>query len=197
MGKLQDEKAALREKMKQLRDAIPAEERARQSKVITEMILGTQLYQDAVWIMTYVSFGSEVDTRELIRRAIRDNKRVYAPHIDGDRIGFYEVENLGKLTENSFGIPEPPKSAIGAFPYDLHLSLDRGEQCVFFVPGLAFDEKLNRLGYGRGYYDRYLSQFRKKMAIGLAFSEQVVDAVPNGPMDTALDLVVTPNGAFF
>ena len=74
-------KKELRTKMKDIRFHIPEEERARQNKLLTEMILSTEMYTSARYILSYISFGTEVDTRELIRRAIRDNKRVFVPKV--------------------------------------------------------------------------------------------------------------------
>lgn len=209
-------KKELRTKMKDIRFHIPEEERARQNKLLTEMILSTEMYTSARYILSYISFGTEVDTRELIRRAIRDNKRVFVPkvqpllhkdYLNGStgteeetqkkEIFFYEIEDLSGLKMSSMGVPEPAADPSRKFPYELHLSLDRAEECLIFVPGLAFDSGLRRIGYGSGYYDRFLGRFRKKMAVGLAYSEQIIDEVPVGSEDVQLDLVVSPAGAFY
>ncbi len=78
-----------------------------------------------------------------------------------------------------------------------HISLDRKEECVVFVPGLAFDASLQRIGYGGGYYDRFLGAFQKRMAVGLSFKEQIIDSVPCAGYDEPLDLIVTPERAYF
>ena len=207
-------KKELRSKMKDIRFRIPEEERARQNKMLTEMILGTEMYANARYILSYISFGTEVDTKELIKKAIRDTKRVYVPkvqqllkkdHLQQETeakepekdIFFYEIEDLSGLKMSSMGVPEPPADPSKKFPYELHLSLDRAEECLLFVPGLAFDSSLHRIGYGSGYYDRFLNRFRKKMAVGLAYSEQIIESVPVTDHDEALDLVVSPSGAFY
>ena len=191
------EKAQLREIMKQRRKEIPSEERAKQSRAVTDMVLQTELYANARSILTYVSCGTELQTTELIRRALRDQKRVYAPVISGGSISFYEIEDMGQLRKNAMGISEPEPNPVKQFPYHLHLSLDKAEECVFFVPGLAFDRQLGRLGSGMGYYDRFLTLFRKKIVIGLAFQEQLVDQVPVTAADFPMDLVVTAGGAYY
>ncbi len=178
--------------------AIPAQERAKQSRALTEMITATEMYQDAQFILTYVSCGNEVDTWELIRRSLKDGKRVFAPKIlSEETMEFYEVEELHQLKKNEAGIYEPDESPAALFPYQFHISLDRAQQCIMFVPGLAFDAGLRRLGRGKGYYDRYLRRFRKKMAIGLAYNEQMVEEVPAGSQDEQLDLIVTAQRAYF
>ncbi len=192
------EKEALRRKMKQIRDAIPEESRSEQNKTITNIILNTALYESAAFILTYVSFGSEVDTTALIQHAIRDGKKVYVPKVLSNGVmDFFQCDDLSRLQPGAMGIPEPEADPCALFPYTTHISLDSAENCMILVPGLAFDKKLGRLGFGGGFYDRYLSHFRKKMAIGMAFNEQMIDEVPMGQEDVPVDLVVTPERAYF
>ncbi len=193
----QEQKEELRIKMKKLRDGINEASRAAQNKTLTEMILQTALYADAKYILSYVSFGSEVSTTELLKKAMKDGKAVYVPRISDGAMEFYQLEDFSSLKKNAMGIPEPDGNPAKLFPYDMHISLDRAEECIMLVPGLAFDKKLNRCGYGGGYYDRYLKNFHKKMAIGLSYSEQIIDKVPVTDKDVPLDLVVTPTGAYF
>lgn len=194
---LNQRKDELRDKMKVVRNGISDESRVEQNKTLFDMITQTELYQNAKWILSYVSFNSEVDTKELLKRALKDGKKVYVPKIANERMNFFRLEDFGELSMNSMGILEPDGDPAKSFPYDLHLSLDRAEECVFFVPGLAFDKDCNRIGFGKGYYDKYLARFHKKMTVGLAFSEQIVDQVPSNEKDVALDLVVTPTGAYY
>ena len=195
---LQQKKIECRRAMTELRDAIPKEDREAMSRQITDIILQTEMYQNARYILTYVSCGSEVATIPLIRRALKDEKQVYVPRIMGpDTMRFFRIRELSQLTPGTLQIPEPEADPLRSFPYSMHLSLDRAEECVFFVPGLAFDEKLNRLGMGRAYYDRYLKGFAKKLTIGLAFPQQIIGEVPADEEDVPMDIVVTPERAYF
>lgn len=194
---LNQQKEELRRQMRDRRDALTPEVRAEESRALFNIVTQTELYENAKWILSYVSCGSEVDTRELLRKALKDGKRVYVPAVLGKEMEFYQLENPEELQPGAMGIPEPDRNPARVFPYDMHLSLDKAEECVFLVPGLAFDKSCHRLGQGGGYYDRYLSRFNKKMTVGLSYSEQVIDAVPAGDRDVALDLVVTPGGAFY
>lgn len=195
---LADIKMEMRREARQKLDAIPAQVRDRQSRALTDMITSTEMYQDAQYILTYLSSGNEVDTWELVRRSLKDGKKVYAPKIlSEETMEFYEVDDINHLKKNKMGIYEPDESPAALFPYQIHISLDRAQQCIMFVPGLAFDGKLRRLGRGRGYYDRYLRRLRKKMSIGLAFNEQMVQEVPADSRDETLDLIVTEQGAYF
>ncbi len=188
----------LRKQMKEIRAAIPADVREAQNKAITSILLNTSLYESAAFILTYVSYGTEVDTRAFIRQAIRDGKKVYVPRVlNHQKMDFFLCEDLGSLSAGKLGIPEPDPDPENLFPYTTHISLDSAENCMILVPGLAFDSRLGRIGYGGGYYDRYLSHFCKKMSIGMAFNEQMIDEVPLGPNDIPMDLVVTPDRAYF
>ena len=193
----QEQKEALRENMKKMRDAIPEDQRKTEDAQLLDIITKTALYQEAQSILTYVSFGSEVSTRDLIDRAMKDGKKVYVPRVNGDTMEFYRFEEWKELEESRLGILEPDKNPAKRFPYELHISLDKAQDCVFIVPGLAFDSHCNRLGYGGGYYDRYLQGFEKRMTLGIAYSEQIVDRVPVTNRDQSLDLVVTPQGAYY
>ena len=126
--------------------------------------------------------------------AVFDRSGNILPH---GKMDFFLCEDLSLLVRNEKGILEPEANPARLFPYTTHISLDSAENCMILVPGLAFDAKLGRIGYGSGYYDRYLSGFCKKMTIGMAFKEQIVEEVPMGQDDILMDLVVTPERAYF
>lgn len=198
---IMSDKAALRGRMKQIRGAIPEEDRIAESRAIMKTLRSTEMYQNARFILTYVSSGSEVDTRDFITQAIRDQKNVYVPRVmeslSGRRMEFFRCDDLSVLRRSTYGILEPEADYAAVFPYDIHMSLDRAEECLVIVPGLAFDQQLGRIGYGGGYYDRFLTKCHKRFAIGVAFKEQMVDAVPMDSHDMPVDLVLTSDRAYF
>ena len=194
---LEETKKNFRLDARDIRDGIDPQTRAEEDEIMTQTIIQTDLYQNCKYILTYVSTGSEADTHKLIDQAIRDQKGVYVPKICGDNMTFFRIESLDELHAGVLGILEPDADPVRAFPYSLHLSLDSAQDCVVIVPGLAFDTKCNRIGHGKGYYDRFLSHFRKCMSIGLCYTEQIQEEVPVGPGDVSLDLVVTPGRAYF
>lgn len=195
------DKSDMRKSLKAMRDAIPEEDRVAQSKSITQVLQGTEMYQNARFVLCYVSFGSEVDTHELIQQAIRDQKKVYVPKIvssdNGKHMEFFQCEDIHALQPGSMGILEPEADYAKVFPYDIHLSLDRAEECLVIVPGLGFDEHLGRIGYGGGYYDRFLSKCRKQFSIGVAYKQQMIENIPMDENDVAVDLVLTSDRAYF
>ena len=184
-------KQELRTNMKKILSEIPKDERTAQSKQLLKMLTDSDLYQGSKSILLYMSVGTEVETKDLIRRAIRDGKKVYLPRVLGERIEFFRVEDLSELTVGSHGIPEPEEDPAKVFPYSLHESLESAQQCLVILPGLAYDHALHRLGKGGGYYDRFLSRFHKCMKIGYAFSQQIVDEVPADSHDVNPDLILT------
>lgn len=194
-------KAELRKELRERRDSIPEADRIAESQTIIKTLMSTEMYQNARFVLTYVSFGSEVDTKELIGQAIKDQKNVYVPRImeslSGRRMEFFKCEDLSNLKRNYMGILEPEADYAHVFPYDLHMSLDRAEECLVIVPGLGFDQHLGRIGYGGGYYDRFLTKCRKKFSIGIAYKEQMIDEVPMSDNDEQVDLVLTSDRAYF
>jgi len=134
--------------------------------------------------MIYLPFGSEMDTFPLIQELLSRDKRVYAPKIlDGLGLGSVLFDRDQPLKANSLGLFEPTGPLM---PRDFRAD-------VVVVPGLGFDRRGHRLGYGKGYYDRYLS-LRPKVCVGLSFRCQVVDEVPTEEHDIALDAVITADG---
>lgn len=169
------------------RNQIPAEKRAEKSAKIAEHILQSEAYWQAARVFSYVSMGTEVETRELLRQALRDGKIVAVPKTEKNRKMFFlEICSLAELQEGRFGVWEP----IGE--KDAALVPAAGD--LFLVPGVLFDRKKNRMGYGGGYYDTYFETYKGYRKIGLAFSEQISEEIPIEETDVPLDDIVTENG---
>ncbi|HHP50967.1 MAG TPA: 5-formyltetrahydrofolate cyclo-ligase [Moorella mulderi] len=176
----------LRKKMMALRRAIPEPIRQEKSRKIREKLFSLSEWQRAQRIMSYVSFGSEVDTHQVIKQALAQGKRVAVPLCIPQVKGLMavEIEDFpGDLVPGTMGILEPKPDRI--YPVDPE-SLD-----LILVPGVAFDRSRHRLGYGAGYYDRFLSGLRRPKAIGLAFQEQVVERIAKEGHDRPVDLIIT------
>lgn len=159
-NKLTAEKKRIRHRMLTRRDALTKEEQRRASCLITERLLGHQWFYRAKSLLCYVSYGSELDTGELIREALRLGKRVYVPKVrEIRRMDFLQIGSPGELQPGFHGIPEPPDTAC------IYTGEQEG-QTLMLMPGVAFDPYGNRLGYGGGYYDRYLAahpQFQTRL----------------------------------
>lgn len=169
-AELTAEKKRIRHKMLARRDALTGQEQQRASCLVTERLLGHQWFYRAGSLLCYVSYGSELDTRELIGEALRLGKQVYVPRVgENCRMDFFQIGALEELQPGFHGILEPPETA----PIFMKSQSRAGEkdravsgstnpsrqegQTLMLMPGVAFDPYGNRLGYGGGYYDRYLA----------------------------------------
>lgn len=182
-------KQHLRREMRRLRDSLSCEERSERSRRILERLRGLPCYHEARMVLFYASFGSEVDTWEGMDRALQYGKRVALPQVKEDSgcLLAIEVKDLkGTLKIGYRGIPEPKGGE------DTGL---RGEDIgLILVPGLAFDHRGYRLGYGRGFYDRFLSGLSvRPPALGLAFDFQLIEELPISSTDFPLDGILTEN----
>lgn len=178
-------KKPLREIMLSRRDSLSAEERTLKSSAIAARLTAMPELQNAKTVMAYASFRSEVDTGPLISWCREQGKRVALPKVTG--AGTMEVFPVGDpqvdLEPGAWGILEP-RSGLER--------LDPSEIDVVVVPGVAFDLRGGRLGYGGGFYDAYLPSVRADaLLVGIAFREQVVECVPMGRHDLRMDVLVT------
>jgi 5-formyltetrahydrofolate cyclo-ligase len=180
-------KHALRRRIRSARDAMPADARSVASGRIRERVLAEiERRGDGPTVMAFWSFGSEVETPPLVDELVASGARVALPRIVGREIEARAFRPGDPLSDTAFGAREP-----AAGPLVPPRQLD-----VVLVPGLVFDRLGFRLGYGAGFYDRFLAATRVDAArIGLCFALQVVPRVPAGPSDLPVDLVVTEREA--
>ena len=188
MNDLQRKKQKMREVFRQRRHALNAAEKAIQDQKIIRHLLGSPLYREHDVLLVYVSAGAEIDIYALIEQAFRDGKKVAAPVClseNGD-MAFYYIHALTDLRPSFFSIPAPdPKTSQ---PYD-------NAPALCLVPGLGYDQKGFRLGYGRGYYDRFLSHFTGVSA-GLCYEMNLVDELIAEATDIPVHAVFTEQGVY-
>ncbi len=186
-------KVELRQLARQARDAIGDAQRVRHSDEITRHALSLAVVERAARVMVYASIGSEVGTELLMRELLAAGKVVSVPVVEStpEQPGLmqgYRIASLDELLADRFGVP-----ALMVSHRTLERRVDHPE--VVLVPGLAFDGKSGaRLGMGGGFYDRYLGGRPDSLAVGLAFSEQVIEGVPVEPHDVLMRELVTPTG---
>ncbi len=173
------EKAALRKQVLARRAALSGEERERACLLMTERILGHQWFYRSEILLGFVSHGSEIDTQPLLEEALRLGKRVYVPRVEGDGMEFYRIASLEELSEGYRGIREPSGSTE-RFDYEECRRRRDTERTLLLMPGVAFDPHRNRLGFGRGFYDRYLAERKELLlrSIAVGFCCQMVEQVP-------------------
>lgn len=171
--------------MKLIRRSIPEEERIIGSGIIFNKIIALEEYKRCKEIFIYLSFGAEVITEDFINFALNEGKTVALPYITQNKgeMVFIKINSLSGLIENSYGIKEPV--------YDEKNIVTPTESALFIAPGLAFSKEGRRLGYGGGYYDRYLSKYKTLCNIGVCFKQQLIKNVPTDIYDIQLDKIIT------
>lgn len=184
VGDIRPIKATLREQYKTLRREMPPEIKAQRDRQIAGRVAALWQYKRCRQLLTYVSTPIEVDTLEIIRRALADGKRVAVPRcVPGTRdMEFYWINGVEELEPGTFGVLEPrpdPKRKVADFSNGLCL-----------VPALCYDWRGYRLGYGKGYYDRFLAGFGGHM-IGVCYSDCIRRKLPHGRFDRPVELLVT------
>lgn len=172
-----------------LRDEIPADERLRFSEKIVKNLTDHTCYRETQALLTYVSFRSEVDTISLIKRAFADGKAVFVPRVAGRDMDFFRIKALSDLEEGYHGILEPRNHIKEV--YDPFV-----KKAIMCMPGAAFDRAHHRIGYGGGYYDRYLSGLSgqaKDMicTAALAYDCQILQEIPWDSHDICPEWIVT------
>lgn len=179
------DKSTIRKRIAGLRDAISEGERQAKDRAIIEKIFGISGFAEAKVVLLYASFRSEVQTGTVIAYALKTGKTTVLPLVNRKekRLSLRRIRSMEDLTAGYMGIPEP-KSTAGEV--DL-----KSVDCVL-VPGVAFDLRCFRIGYGGGYYDRLLGGASPRpLLLAPAYEEQVVDDIPVDEHDVRMDMIVT------
>ncbi len=179
------EKQRLREERLAAREALSEQERSVLDDRITQKLLATSEYAEATTVLTYVSVLSEVSTRMFVECALHDGKTVAVPRcLPGHCLEFVAIASLEQLVAAPFNLLEPAKELPA-------LTEDQKNNSICIVPALLVDAKGYRLGYGAGFYDRFLSTYPGKK-ICLAYQQNLSRTMlPHTALDVAVDLVIT------
>lgn len=180
------QKQVLRKEILTLRNGIPEEERKRADFLITETVLGHNWFQAAEKLLVYVNTGSEVSTEQILEEAFRRKKQVFAPKVRGEEMEFYRITSFAQLEKGFQGIREPVE---GLEEYEYHEETDA--TVLMLMPGVVFDRSRNRIGYGKGYYDKYLEDKPKLRKMALAYESQIVESFDAQEHDCRPDVVIT------
>lgn len=147
----------------------------------------TQLEQMSLWkeadvIFSYVSYNQEVATRKRMEKWLQSGKKVAVPKVVGEELSFFLISSLSELEKGYQGILEP----LAGVCVD-------GKSGIILMPGLAFDSQFHRLGYGGGFYDRYLNKYKDVTLtkIALAYAYQLYDQIPSERHDQLVDIIIT------
>ncbi len=178
------EKCLIRKEVISRRDALSISVRKAKDESIRSRLLALPEFINARTILFYASFRSEVDTIELLQNSLLNNKTVVLPRVDVQNasLTLYEILTTEDLAPGCYGILEPSVNEDRSV-HDAGIDL-------MIIPGVAFDEHCNRLGYGKGYYDRLLSH-KNAPAVALAYEEQILSHIPSDVHDMKMDKVIT------
>ncbi len=186
MATSQERKQGIRRQVLNQRNSLSAFDVLSRSNQVLENLYTMEAFQDAGVVLSYISFGTEVNTHGCIRRLLdAREKKVLVPVVasrEARTLILSELHGWNELSTGAYGILEPePEHVRERSPGDVDIVL---------VPGIAFDRRGNRIGYGGGYYDGLLQRINGT-AIGLAYAFQLIDRVPREPHDVQVNAVVT------
>jgi 5-formyltetrahydrofolate cyclo-ligase len=184
----QEQKSILRKEVLQKRNSLSDYQIARMSKLIQETLIGSPEFIESKSIGVYLPIGSEVQTDDIIRNAIESEKTVMLPRVITNDLHFFIVEKHDyehdSFDVNKFGIKEPKKTNMKLDFIDL-----------LIVPGIVFDSHGYRIGYGHGYYDKFMAEKRFSKSIGLAYEFQLMkNPIPKSEFDKKIDILITDGG---
>lgn len=191
MYEIRAEKNKLREKYKAIRDALSTDEKSILDTKICKRVISTVSFRFSQTVLLYSPIKSEVDITSIALAALKAGKNVAYPRCGSNdgKMTFHYVTSLDELKPGSFGILEPTIEA----PLFFKESVPKKEDAICLIPALIYDKDGYRLGYGKGYYDRFLSDFCGIKA-GIIYSSCIADRVPRGKYDLKVDFTVSEKG---
>lgn len=183
---IKEEKNKIRNEHKKKRKSIPLDVRKQNDALICKKFLSLNSYRYADTILLYSPLADEIDTSEIMKDAFSKGKTVAYPRcVEGNEMVYHIISSKEQLVSGKYGIREPME--------DLPVYQNNGDNAICILPAIAYDKKGYRIGYGKGYYDRFLSKF-KGIKAGLIYSDFVIDEIPKGKFDLRSDLIITEKG---
>lgn len=173
-------KKEIRQEIKQLKDCLTDDKKKQSANRVFEKIAETELFHHAHNILLYNSLPDELSTKDVIQKWSK-SKNIYLPRVNGDNLEILPYD-ANSLEKGSFNIYEP----IGENTYNISI-ID-----MIIVPAIAYDQNGNRIGRGKGYYDRLL-QKAPALKIGVGYDFQLISHINSEPHDIPVDIIVTPN----
>lgn len=198
------EKKNIRKRILPVRNEIPLKLREDKSNKILQTLYETDQYKEAKVILTYVDYQSEVITTPTIVRALAEKKQVFVPRVcrvcgaepESGEMEFYRISDVEDLAEGYKGIREP----ICGERFLEETESYKESSVLMLMPGVVFDKYGHRIGYGKGFYDRYLKRLAEAginvYKTALCYECQLIDDVPYERHDISVDLVITDNGKY-
>lgn len=185
-------KGQIRKILYQRRSVLSPEERQEKSQLIFQKLMQDADFLKAENILLYASYQSEVETISFVSPLWKQKKKIFFPKVTGEgEMDFFQVNSLEQLEAGYQGIVEPNVSKYNCISFESVFSQNHAENFCMIVPLVGFDANKNRLGYGKGFYDRFLQKYPKVPTIGLAFACQQWEALPCEDTDQKLGKIIT------
>lgn len=167
-------KKELRRKLKDIRASITFDEKKKAGDNLCDLLTQSELYLSSKYILCFASYGSEIPTWSFINKALSDGKEVYLPKVISSKLVFYRMHDMLDLVPGYKGVLEPDGATQCFIPEN------SCSEAMLIIPGLGFDEQNNRIGYGGGYYDRFLqeNELLSDRNIAIGYKCQFVDSIP-------------------
>lgn len=185
---LTEKKDSIRSYVAKKRYALSDDEIKQKSLLISKNLFSLESFKLAKRIALYSPILNEVRTDQVFLKSIEMEKEVYFPRVNGSSLDFYRIHNLKQLKPGKFGVLEPEANLF---------KVDQEEIDLFIIPGLAFDNSGNRLGYGKGYFDRALINIPEQNRAGFSYSFQILDSIPANKNDQKVGIIITERGIVF
>jgi 5-formyltetrahydrofolate cyclo-ligase len=186
------QKVRLRKEVLERRDAMSEELRREADALLKQRILEHEWFEKAERVLAFFPNGSEVGITELLEECLKAGKALYLPKVKGKELNFYRIEELTDLEPGFRGIMEP-KGDSAVYFYNEETAKQTPEQDLLIMPGVAFDSENGRIGYGGGYYDRFLTdkETLRNRSVGVGYACQMVEQIPVEDTDIRPCLVIT------
>lgn len=179
---MQELKKKLRKKAENYRKSLEKSDKLSKDETIFKKIIALKEYKEAKTLLCYVSVRNEIDTKKLIEYSLKIGKKVAVPKcFENRQMKFFYISSFDELETGSFGILEPKFTADLCKEFDNSL-------CI--IPALMVDKSFNRLGYGGGYYDRFLKGFNSVKCV-VCYKDNLIDELPSDEFDVKADLLIT------
>lgn len=173
-------KKDIRKRVLSYRDSLDKKEWEENSRKIQDCVVAHPFFLNSKVIYCYIDYRNEVGTASIIKKAWQSGKQVAVPKVEGEEMKFYYISDFCDLKEGYRGILEPDKNAPAN---DTH--------ALVIMPGVAFDRNRNRVGYGKGFYDKFMDKHPRFHTIALAFECQIFDTIDADKLDYRPEVLIT------
>lgn len=174
------DKIQLRRQIKEKKRAMSTAEIEEKSRVLGEKLAASEAYRQADTIYGYLPYNQEVRTMPMLKRALQDGKRIAVPKVYGDEMKFIYLQDLSRVAPGYAGIPEPVEDGPVA----------DDPKALVLMPGLAFDPEGHRIGYGGGFYDKFLAAEPEHPTLALCYDFQILPKLETEEFDIPVDTVL-------